>query len=101
MEDLGYDGRELFMKGRFRPATFWKNAKFELASPAVHKDRTLLTAFRRRNQPQEHCWYILNVHLQAGDQAPRRLRQINEGVRAVLTLARKLKGKLAVGLVSR
>lgn len=45
-EDLGYDGVELFRKGRFRPATFWKKDRVELVTPAQHKDRTMLTTFR-------------------------------------------------------
>jgi len=112
MADLGYDGREMFKKGRFRPATFWKTERCELVAPPVHKDRVLLTAFRRRprrrrrldgdgdegddnynsehnTSQQQRNWYVLNCHLQAGKQAPRRLRQIHEGVRAVLTLARQ------------
>lgn len=104
MLDLGYDGREIFKKGRFRPATFYKSSKCELVSPAVHKDRTLLTVFRRKKNVGESVhgterlnygknWYVLNCHLQAGKQGSRRLRQINEGVRAALTTARKLKGK--------
>lgn len=106
MKDLGYDGKEMFKKGRFRPATFYKRSRCELVSSSVHKDRTLLTAFRimPRTTPdidgdaeaipsRSGHWYILNCHLQAGGQASRRLRQINEGVRSVLTLARKLKGK--------
>jgi endonuclease/exonuclease/phosphatase family metal-dependent hydrolase len=98
MHELGYDGKEMFKKGRFRPATFWKSAHCELACPPVHKDRTLLTAFSVRNptnsqtKPPKRNWYVLNCHLQAGREGKRRLRQINEGVRAVLTLARKLKG---------
>ena len=108
MKDLGYHGQELFKRGRFRPATFWKTERCELVTPPVHKDRTLLTAFRRtksantETSPQtakpksekhrhERFWYVLNCHLQAGPQAPRRLRQIHEGSRAVLTMARKLK----------
>ena len=104
MADLGYGGQELFKRGRFRPATFWKTDRCELVAPSVHKDRTLLTVFRRRpcaeNQQQQvqqqqirqqRNWYVLNCHLQAGQQAPRRVRQIHEGCRAVLTLARKLK----------
>jgi len=85
---------------------FWKRDQCELVAPAVHKDRTLLTAFRfhskdddsssndnkDKNKQQIKNWYVLNCHLQAGKQAPRRVRQINEGVRSVLTLARKLKG---------
>ena len=106
MSDLGFDGKEMFKKGRFRPATFWKSDACELVAPAVHKDRTLLTAFRllkKKKKQLDHddkdngsvhpYWYVLNCHLQAGKQAPRRVRQINEGVRSVLTLARKLKGK--------
>ena len=88
MAELGYDGHEMFRKGRFRPATFWKTSVCALAAPPVHKDRTLLTAFTVGDKP----WYVLNCHLQAGKEGKRRVRQINEGVRAVLTLARKLKG---------
>jgi mRNA deadenylase 3'-5' endonuclease subunit Ccr4 len=103
MEDLGYSC-EMFRKGRFRPATFWKKNCLELTSPPVHKDRTLLTSFRRRqaSSPDDSgentlksvggTWYVLNCHLQAGTQSKRRLRQINEGVRAVMTLAKKQKG---------
>lgn len=125
MQDLGYDGVEMFKKGRFRPATFWKTSICELAVPAVHKDRCLITAFRMKKQQQEQDddddddntaeaadaakkqtknvtttaisnkhWFVCNCHLQAGKQAPRRVRQINEAMRGILTLARKLKGKL-------
>lgn len=96
MESLGYDGVEMFKKGRFRPATFWKTTELELTSPPVHKDRTLLTCFRRKEEEEKESkknWYVLNCHLQAGPQAGRRVRQINEGARAVLTLARKQKEK--------
>jgi mRNA deadenylase 3'-5' endonuclease subunit Ccr4 len=112
MYDLGYDGKELFRKGRFRPATFFKRSRCELVVPSVHKDRTLLTVFRRKQNAatteenrvvnetgvavdrsdEGKNWYVLNCHLQAGKQASRRLRQINEGVRGVITIARKLKG---------
>jgi len=95
MQELGYDGKEMFKKGRFRPVTFWKTKKCELAAPPVHKDRALLTAFRLLHSEEEkgRNWYILNCHLQAGKEGKRRVRQINEGVRAVMTLAKKLKGK--------
>jgi len=135
-EELGYDGVELFKRGRFRPATFWRTSRHVLAAPPVHKDRTLLTAFRpvansdtnngggnasttattkeqnseeKQGKQKKHprsstaedddgtgggikTWYVLNCHLQAGKEGRRRVRQINEGVRAVMTLARKLKG---------
>lgn len=106
MQDIGYNGCEMFKKGRFRPATFWKTSKLELTSPPVHKDRTLLTSFRRKDakintndtagsdgELKANNWYVLNCHLQAGQQAQRRVRQINEGVGAVMTLARKQKEK--------
>lgn len=104
MLELGYDGKELYKKGRFCPATFYKTSRCELVTPAVHKDRTLLTVFRQKRFMSEDVnsnnnaedgkrWYVLNCHLQAGKQASRRLRQINEGVRAAVTIARKLKGK--------
>eukprot|EP00980_Cylindrotheca_fusiformis_P015830 scaffold4637_cov128-Cylindrotheca_fusiformis.AAC.1 len=94
MSDLGYDGVELFKKGRFRPATFWKTSKCELSLPAVHKDRCLLTAFRSSSQSSEeteHSWFVCNCHLQAGKQGQRRVRQISEALKATMTMARKLK----------
>ena len=116
MQELGYDGLELFKKGRFRPATFWKTTSCQLAMPAVHKDRCLLTAFRFPNsdnsddsndvdknkktkgnaESSPRNWYVCNCHLQAGNQGPRRVRQINEAVKGVMTMARKQKGKKAM-----
>ena len=96
MKELGYDGQEMLKKGRFRPATFYKISRVKLIAPAVHKDRTMLTIFRPINNnmlDDGNNWYVLNCHLQAGKQASRRLRQINEGVKAVLTAARKMKGE--------
>ncbi|KAL3789497.1 hypothetical protein HJC23_009733 [Cyclotella cryptica] len=100
-EHLGYDGVELFHKGRFRPATFWKKSRVELVGPAQHKDRTLLTTFRLLDtdttRPNESVssenWHVLNCHLQAGKQGGRRVRQIVEGVSAAYKLAKKLKEK--------
>ncbi|KAL9181355.1 hypothetical protein ACHAXT_010160 [Thalassiosira profunda] len=84
-DELGYDGCELFKKGRFRPATFWKKDRVELANPAQHKDRTLLTSFRLVDEDakvanDDECWHVLNCHLQAGKQGGRRVRQVLEGV---------------------
>jgi len=99
-ENLGYDGVELFRKGRFRPATFWKTSRVELVSPAQHKDRTMLTTFRLTTTPtptdndsSSENWHVLNCHLQAGKQGGRRVRQIVEGVSAAFKLAKKLKEK--------
>jgi mRNA deadenylase 3'-5' endonuclease subunit Ccr4 len=97
MKDLGYDGVEIFKKGRFRPATFWKSDKCEMSIPAVHKDRCLLTAFQSseptKNEEKYSSWYVCNCHLQAGKQGPRRVRQINEAIKGAMTMARKQKGK--------
>ena len=96
-EELGYDGVEMFKRGRFRPATFWRSSKCKLASPPVHKDRTLLTAFQLElssdHVHKNRIWHVLNCHLQAGPQGPRRVRQIDEGVSASFKLAKKLKGE--------
>lgn len=92
MSELGYDGLELYKKGRFRPATFWKTSHCTLATPAVHKDRSLLTAFTLTEFSEDpQCWYVANVHLQAGKNGPRRVRQMNEAIKGMLTLAKKLK----------
>lgn len=95
MQGLGYDGVELYRKGRFRPATFWKKSKCHLVAPAVHKDRSLLTAFRiveNGEKNENPPWYVLNCHLQAGKEGKRRVRQIQEGTKAIVNLAKKLKG---------
>jgi hypothetical protein len=87
MKSLGYDECEMFRKGRFRPATFWKSNKCALAAPPVHKDRTLLTTFVVDGAP----WHVLNCHLQAGKQGTRRVRQIMDGIKGVVTLSKKLR----------
>lgn len=101
MNELGYDGVEMFKRGRFRPATFWKTNKCSLVSNPVHKDRTLLTCFQLKNNQDTNDngtyngrnWHVLNCHLQAGPEGKRRVRQIEDGVKAVFNLAKKLKGE--------
>ncbi len=99
-EDLGYDGVELFKRGRFRPATFWKKDRVALVDTPQHKDRTLLTSFSLIDETtkvlKEDHWHVLNCHLQAGKQGGRRVRQIVEGTTAAIKTAKKnrLKGKL-------
>lgn len=96
-DELGYDGQEMFKRGRFRPATFWRTSKCSLVCPAVHKDRTLLTAFKLNledhHSEYDRVWYVLNCHLQAGPEGKRRLRQIDEGVKASVNLSKKMKEK--------
>ena len=50
-------------------------------------DSLLNEAFKRN-------WHVLNCHLQAGSEGRRRVRQIDEGVKACFNLAKKLKGVL-------
>ena len=101
-EDLGYDGVELFKKGRFRPATFWKTDRVALVENPLHKDRTLLTSFRLIDEKtkviNEEYWHVLNCHLQAGKQGGRRVRQIIEGTNAAIKTAKKnwTKGKIDI-----
>jgi mRNA deadenylase 3'-5' endonuclease subunit Ccr4 len=99
MKQLGYDGVEMFRRGRFRPATFWKTEKCHLVHDAVHKDRTLLTCFELNNLDESHAcfgryWHVLNCHLQAGPEGKRRVRQIDDGVKASFKLAKKLNGMM-------
>lgn len=105
LDDLGYDGVELYRKGRFRPATFWKKNRLVLVDIPQHKDRTLMTSFRRivhddessstsaksisSSNEEEYYWHILNCHLQAGKQGGRRVRQIIEGTNAAIKMAKK------------
>jgi len=104
-EELGYYGCEMFKRGRFRPATFWKTDKCSLVGQPVHKDRTLLTVFEVKDcdndtndekkaadaveQTVPQYWHVLNCHLQAGLQAKRRLRQIEDGVKASCRVAKE------------
>ena len=86
-EELGYDGNEMFKRGRFRPATFWKSSKCFLVSPPVHNFQNL-----DKNHPEyNQVLHVLNCHLQAGPEGKRRLRQIDEGVKACVNLSKKLK----------
>lgn len=99
MLELGYDGVEMFRRGRFRPATFWKKEKCTLVTDAVHKDRTLLTVFQLNGLENSHPsygrnWHVLNCHLQAGPEGKRRVRQIDDGVKSSVRAAKTLKGTL-------
>jgi endonuclease/exonuclease/phosphatase family metal-dependent hydrolase len=106
--ELGYDGVALYRKGRMRPATFWKTSKCTLIGEPIHKDRCLLTCFKLNNNSgkgsnaistktrangesqQSPFWHIMNCHLSAGPNGPRRLRQVHDGLTAVVKLERKL-----------
>jgi mRNA deadenylase 3'-5' endonuclease subunit Ccr4 len=95
-DELGYDGVELFKKGRFRPATFWKKDRVALAIPPQHKDRTMLTSFRlldggsSTQTNDDEYWHVLNCHLQAGKQGGRRVRQMVEGITTSFKTAKNM-----------
>jgi GNAT superfamily N-acetyltransferase/endonuclease/exonuclease/phosphatase family metal-dependent hydrolase len=77
MAELGYTERELFRKGRFRPATFWRPGRVVLAAPPAHRDRILVTSFAPVAMgPTAPAVYVLNCHLSAGPEGPRRFRQM-------------------------
>lgn len=83
LQDLGYDGSELYKKGRFRPGTFWKSHRVMPHGVALHRDRCLIMAFSPADTepsftvegvPSELTW-VANVHLAAGDGAERIVRR--------------------------
>jgi endonuclease/exonuclease/phosphatase family metal-dependent hydrolase len=82
MIDLGYDRCELFKKGRFRPATFWRAARVQLKGVSIHKDRCLITHFAlvEATHLMSRTLYVANCHLTAGPEAARRLRQALDAV---------------------
>lgn len=47
MEELGYDCSEMYKRGRFRPATFWKSSRVSAVAPPQHRDRVLVIPFQR------------------------------------------------------
>jgi len=55
----------------------------------------LLTSFIKINDNEADVvpWFVLNCHLQAGKQGQRRVRQMLEGTKAIITMAKKLKVK--------
>jgi len=46
-----------------------------------------------KNNNSNTIWHVLNCHLQAGNQGGRRVRQIDDGIKASFKLAKKLKEK--------
>ena len=106
MAELGYDEHELYKKGRFRPATFWRTDRVVLATAPTHRDRCLITQLRQlpaapaasaagpeatsgatseaaaaavpgAAQPIIH---LVNCHLTAGPEPGRRLRQVHDAM---------------------
>ena len=92
MRSLGYDQGEIYKKGRFRPATFWKGTRVMQYGSTIHKDRCLMVALTKidsneipsdaEKPPSDIAW-VSNLHLSAGNglgQNERRLRQMYECV---------------------
>lgn len=97
MAELGYGGSELYKKGRFRPATFWRPSAVTLVS-ATHRDRTLITAFALTPTAPGSAEpppvlsadvTIINCHLQAGPEGARRLRQMHDAVETAVKAAKR------------
>ena len=75
LKEAGYD-HAVHRKGELRCATFWKRENFRLAAEPRHQDRVLLTALLAREG--ERPLQVANVHLKAGPEPARRLRQVSE-----------------------
>ena len=99
MQRLGYDKHEMFRKGRFRPATFWRSNRVTQYGSSMHRDRCLVTAFHPTSEifsdvalpselpqdtnpthtptlcttPLEIIW-LANCHLSAGGGVERNIR---------------------------
>mmetsp|Transcript_19524 Transcript_19524/g.32119 ORF Transcript_19524/g.32119 Transcript_19524/m.32119 type:complete len:424 (-) Transcript_19524:470-1741(-) len=78
MKDAGY-AYELLNKGRMRNATFWKKDRVTLKH-SFCKDRSLTTRLALENGKEI---FVVNVHLTAGNNAPRRLRQVHDAVEGI------------------
>jgi mRNA deadenylase 3'-5' endonuclease subunit Ccr4 len=102
MRELGYLNSEMYKKGRIRPATFWKPSRVTLCGEVSHRDRCLITPFKLHipittppttttaddlgemsplpslslSSAAATVVYVVNVHLSAGPEAERRLRQV-------------------------
>ena len=92
MRAAGYE-HALLAKGRMRNATFWRTARLSLRT-SFSKDRTLTCHLALRGE--EECegeggleLFIVNCHLSAGPQAPRRLKQVHEAADAIRKLLNK------------
>lgn len=77
----GYD-RVLHAKGDLRCATFWRRSRFEPADAPKHADRTLVTPLREV-AGERRTVHVVNVHLKAGGDAARRLRQTEDALEVV------------------
>jgi exonuclease III len=78
LREAGYD-HVLHRKGDLRCGTFWRRDRFSLGADPQHKDRTLLTSLRSQSSP-ERVVQVINVHLKAGSDPARRLRQVDEAL---------------------
>jgi mRNA deadenylase 3'-5' endonuclease subunit Ccr4 len=69
MAELGYTS-ELYKKGRFRPATFWRSSRVELAEKPMHRDRCLVTQFKLKpavTNPTESASSSCEIDASTGD----------------------------------
>jgi len=87
--DAGYES-VLHQKGRMRPATFWRAAKWEKVN-VLQKDRSLILCIRKKGGSNAGTiLFVVNVHLSAGPEADRRLRQMHEALETVAKEAKKM-----------
>jgi hypothetical protein len=97
MIELGYDCSEIFRKGEFRPAIFWKSSKVSPTSEPIHRDRCLIIPFELVSSsptPSSSGFqlplYVCNCHLQAGvNNSDRRFRQVSDALETIRKHATK------------
>jgi endonuclease/exonuclease/phosphatase family metal-dependent hydrolase len=77
LAEAGYD-HALHRKGELRCATFWRRDRWSLLEPPRHQDRTLLTTLGSLHSSRYLT--VVNVHLKAGAEPARRLRQVDEAL---------------------
>lgn len=80
LNDAGYD-HALHRKDELRCATFWRRDRWSLLEPPRHQDRTLLTALGSLHGSRYVV--VANVHLKAGAEPARRLRQVAEALEQI------------------
>gem|GEM_PF-2581723 len=88
LTEAGYD-HALHRKSELRCATFWRRSRFALASEPQHKDRSLITSLRTVDEARRLV-HVVNVHLKAGPEPARRLRQVFEALEQTQKEARKV-----------
>lgn len=80
LREAGYD-HAVHRKGDLRCATFWRRDRWTLAAEPRHLDRVLLTRLTAIHARRDV--HVANVHLKAGPEPARRLRQVADALEQI------------------